>query len=153
MERPDPGLAADVPAAATVHRARYRGPSHAQTPAARRAAAHGVRALGVRAALLGRSVLLPDPEIAWFADAVRVGTRAVREREIDVVLSTSPPNSVHVIAAAIARRTGIPHVADFRDSWLANPLGATSGAAFAPSARSRPGSRAPHCAMSRRSAP
>ena len=54
-------------------------------------------------------------------DAVRAGTRAVREREIDVVLSTSPPNSVHVIAAAIARRTGVPLVADFRDSWLANP--------------------------------
>jgi glycosyltransferase involved in cell wall biosynthesis len=117
----DPGLAADVPAATTVHRARYRGPSHAQTPAARLAAAHGVRALGVRAALLGRSVLLPDPEVAWFAGAVRAGIRAVREREIDVVLSTSPPNSVHMIGAAIARRTGIPHVADFRDSWLANP--------------------------------
>ena len=29
----DPGLAADIPPATTVHRARYRGPSHAQTPA------------------------------------------------------------------------------------------------------------------------
>jgi glycosyltransferase involved in cell wall biosynthesis len=117
----DPGLAADVPAATTVHRARYRGPSHALTPAARLAAAQGARALGLRAALLGRRLLLPDPEIAWFADAVRAGSRAVRERDIDVVLSTSPPNSVHVIAATIARRTGVPHVADFRDSWLANP--------------------------------
>src|SRR4029077_1419174 len=96
-------------------------PSHAKTPAARLAAAHGVRALGVRAALLGRRVLLPDPEIAWFGDAVRAGTRAVRERAIDVVVSTSPPNSVHVIGAAIARRSAVPHVADFRDSWLANP--------------------------------
>ena len=117
----DPDLAADIPPATVVHRARYRGPSHAETPAARMAAAHGIRALGVRAALLGRRVLLPDPEIAWFADAVRAGTRAVRERAIDVVLSTSPPNSVHVIGAAIARRSGVPHVADFRDSWLANP--------------------------------
>ncbi|MDP9258840.1 MAG: glycosyltransferase, partial [Actinomycetota bacterium] len=71
--------------------------------------------------LLGRSLLLPDPEIAWFPSALRAGTRAVRERSIDVVLSTSPPNSVHVIAAEIARRAGVPHVADFRDSWLANP--------------------------------
>jgi glycosyltransferase involved in cell wall biosynthesis len=117
----DPGLAADIPAGTTVHRARYRGPAHAQTPAARLAAAHGARALGVRAALLGRSVLLPDPEIAWFPDAVRAGTRAVRERGIDVVVSTSPPNALHVVAAAIARRTGVPFVADFRDSWLANP--------------------------------
>ncbi len=117
----DPGLAADIPAGTTVHRARYRGPAHAQTPAARLAAAHGARALGVRAALLGRSVLLPDPEIAWLPDAVRAGTRAVRERGIDVVVSTSPPNALHVVAAAIARRTGVPFVADFRDSWLANP--------------------------------
>ncbi len=117
----DPGLAADIPATTTVHRARYRGPSHAQTPAARLAAAHGLKGLGVRAALLGRRVLLPDPEVAWFADAVRAGTRIVREREIDVVLSTSPPNSVHVIGAAIARRAGVPLVTDFRDSWLANP--------------------------------
>ncbi|HEY3613194.1 MAG TPA: glycosyltransferase [Gaiellales bacterium] len=117
----DPGLAADIPATTTVHRARYRGPSHAQTPAARLAAAHGISGLGVRAALLGRRVLLPDPEVAWLPDAVRAGTRIVRERGIDVVLSTSPPNSVHVIGAAIARRTGVPLVTDFRDSWLANP--------------------------------
>ncbi len=117
----DLGLAAEIPASTTVHRARYRGPSHARTPAARLAAAHGLRGAGVRAALLGRSLLLPDPEIAWFPDAVRAGTRAVRERGIDVVLSTSPPNSVHVIAAAIAKRGDLPHVADFRDSWLANP--------------------------------
>jgi glycosyltransferase involved in cell wall biosynthesis len=77
--------------------------------------------IGVRAALLGRRVLLPDPEVAWLPDAVRAGVRIVRERQIDVVLSTSPPNSVHVIAAAIARQAGVPFVADFRDSWLANP--------------------------------
>ena len=84
----DPGLVAEIPPETSVHRARYRGPSHAQTPAARLAAAHGAGAIGVRAALLGRSLLLPDPEIAWFPDAVRAGARAVREREIDVVLST-----------------------------------------------------------------
>ena len=66
-------------------------------------------------------VLLPDPEVAWLPDALRAGVRVVRERGIDVVLSTSPPNSTHVIAAAIARRAGVPFVADFRDSWLANP--------------------------------
>jgi glycosyltransferase involved in cell wall biosynthesis len=52
---------------------------------------------------------------------VRAAVRIVREREIDVLLTTSPPSSAHVIGAAVARRTGVRWVADFRDSWLANP--------------------------------
>ncbi len=69
----------------------------------------------------GRRLLLPDPEVAWVPDAVRVGARVIREREIDCVLTTSPPSSAHLIGAALARRTGVRFVADMRDSWLANP--------------------------------
>ena len=118
----DPGLAADIPPATTVHRARYRGPSHAQTPAARLAAAHGIaRARRARgAARPERAAARPRDRVVRRC-ACAPGARVVRERQIDVVLSTSPPNSTHVIAAAIARRAGVPHVADFRDSWLANP--------------------------------
>ena len=150
----DPGLAADIPPATTVHRARYRGPSHAQTPAARLAAAHGARALGVRAALLGRRVLLPDPEVAWLPDALRAGVRAVRERGIDVVLSTSPPNSVHVIGAAIARRTGVPLRGRLPRLLAGEPAPPLRAAQRARQARaSRGASRAPRCAASPPSAP
>ena len=38
----------------------------------------------------------------------------------DVVVSTSPPGSTHLIAAAIARATGIRWVADLRDSLVAH---------------------------------
>jgi glycosyltransferase involved in cell wall biosynthesis len=117
----DPGLADDIPPATTVHRARYRGPSHEQTPAARLAAAHGARRAVVRTALLGRSLLLPDPEVAWLPDAARAAVRVVRARGIDAVLTTSPPSSAHLVGAVAARRTGVRWVADFRDSWLANP--------------------------------
>ena len=41
----DPGLAGRIPAGCVVHRARYRGPSFEQTPAARMAAARGPRRL------------------------------------------------------------------------------------------------------------
>jgi glycosyltransferase involved in cell wall biosynthesis len=44
----------------------------------------------------------------------------VREHGIDVVLSTSPPPSTHLIAAAVARATGARWVADLRDSLLAH---------------------------------
>ena len=117
----DPELASAIPPGTTVHRAPYRG-SSGETPTARLARTHGVAPrIALHARLAGRRLLLPDPEVAWLPDAVRVGTRVIREREIDVVLTTSPPSSAHVIGAALARRTGVRFVADLRDSWLANP--------------------------------
>ena len=44
----------------------------------------------------------------------------MREHGIDVVVSTSPPGSTHLIAAAIARATGVRWVADLRDSLVAH---------------------------------
>jgi len=117
----DPGLAAEVPAATTVHRARYRGPSDERSAADTLVGTAGLRRLATRAAVLGRSLLLPDPRVVWVPDAAAVAARVVRERAIDVVLTTSPPTSVHMVGSAVARRTGIPWVADLRDSWLANP--------------------------------
>jgi glycosyltransferase involved in cell wall biosynthesis len=38
-----------------------------------------------------------------------------------VILSSSAPYGSHLVAMAVARRTGIPWVADFRDEWAANP--------------------------------
>src|SRR5439155_15880914 len=47
--------------------------------------------------------------------------RIVRQEGIDVVLTTSPPSSVHLIGAAAKRTTGVRWVADLRDSIVANP--------------------------------
>ena len=40
---------------------------------------------------------------------------------IDVVVTTSPPPSINLIGAAVKRATGVPWVADLRDSIAANP--------------------------------
>jgi len=37
---------------------------------------------------------------------------------VAAVLSTSPPDSVHLAAAPLARRFGLPWIADFRDPWV-----------------------------------
>ena len=76
---------------------------------------------GVRTAILGRGLLLPDPEVAWMPAATRAARRIVEERGIDVVLTTSPPASVHLVGSALRRRGDVRWVADLRDSWLANP--------------------------------
>ena len=47
--------------------------------------------------------------------------RLVRQEGIDVVVTTSPPGSVHLVGAAVKRATGVRWVADLRDSLVAHP--------------------------------
>jgi glycosyltransferase involved in cell wall biosynthesis len=117
----DPGLAAEIPAGTVVHRARYRGPSDERPAADVVAGAEGLRGVATRAGLYGRQLLVPDPRVVWVPDAARAAVRIVRERSASVVLTTSPPSSAHMIGNVVARRTGVPWIADLRDSWLANP--------------------------------
>ena len=117
----DPGLAAEIPDGTVVHRARYHGPSDERPAADVLAGATGLSGVATRAGLYGRQLLLPDPRVVWVPNAARAAVRIVRERSASVVLTTSPPSSAHMIGNVVARRTGIPWIADLRDSWLANP--------------------------------
>lgn len=58
----------------------------------------------------------PDPFRSWIPGAVRLGCTLLDRLKFDVLLSTSPPESVHYVARSLARR-GVPWVADFRDPW------------------------------------
>jgi glycosyltransferase involved in cell wall biosynthesis len=62
--------------------------------------------------------LLPDSYIGWARRAVSVASRRIAEGGIDVMLSSAPPDSVHVAARALQRRHRLPWVADFRDPWI-----------------------------------
>ena len=104
-----------LPTQAWVHRARYVG------PAGRRVAdeLHGRSGLDLalrRASTLGRRLLLPDENVTWNATAIPKAISIARSEGIDVVLTTSPPASVHLVGAAVKRATGAAWVADLRDS-------------------------------------
>jgi glycosyltransferase involved in cell wall biosynthesis len=47
--------------------------------------------------------------------------RLARQEGIDVVITTSPPGSVHFVGAAVKRATNARWVADLRDSLVAHP--------------------------------
>lgn len=49
--------------------------------------------------------------------------RLVHEGRADVIVSSAPPFTCHLVAAEIARRSGHPWVADFRDPWSRAPWG------------------------------
>ncbi len=47
--------------------------------------------------------------------------RIARAESIDAIITTSPPNSIHLVGAAVKRALGIPWIADLRDSVGAHP--------------------------------
>jgi glycosyltransferase involved in cell wall biosynthesis len=67
-------------------------------------------------------VLVPEPLVAaWAPFAIRRARRLHRERGFDCVITSSPPESAHLVGRALARR-GVPWVADVRDAWNFEPL-------------------------------
>jgi glycosyltransferase involved in cell wall biosynthesis len=104
-----------LPTQAWVHRARYVGPSGRRI-ADELHGRSGVDLMLRRSSTIGRRLLLPDENVTWNATAIPKAISIVRNEGIDVVLTTSPPSSVHLIGAAVKRATGVKWVADLRDS-------------------------------------
>ena len=112
----DEGLV--VPDGVRVHRARYLGPA-GRRPAEELYGLVGVRRLAKRAMLTPRRFLVPDENVSWLLTALPAAVRIVRQEQIDVVVTTSPPISLHLLGAAVKRLTGVCWVADLRDSIVA----------------------------------
>ncbi|NOZ57292.1 MAG: glycosyltransferase family 4 protein [Calditrichaeota bacterium] len=68
---------------------------------------------------LATSLLVPDAKVGWLPFAVLRGVQLVRSLRIHAVLVTSPPHSAQLGGWLIARATGVPWMADFRDRWCA----------------------------------
>jgi glycosyltransferase involved in cell wall biosynthesis len=67
-------------------------------------------------ALLTR-VIVPDAYlVSWAAWSVPAVRRLIRERRIECVITTSPPDSTHLVGLALGRRRPA-WIADFRDGW------------------------------------
>ena len=60
---------------------------------------------------------IPDARCWWIKPSVRYLSNYLKEHPVDVIISTGPPHSMHLIASALHKRFNIPWVADFRDPW------------------------------------
>ncbi|UCG61159.1 MAG: glycosyltransferase [Candidatus Zixiibacteriota bacterium] len=60
----------------------------------------------------------PDGQSGWFVPAVYAAWRLIRRNKYDVIYSSGPPQTCHMVGYAARRLTGVPWVADFRDPWL-----------------------------------
>ena len=108
------------PTLAWVHRARYLGPK-GRKPAEELHGTVGLERATRQLQLAGRRLLVPDENVSWNLTAIPAAIRIVRNEGIDVVLTTSPPGSVHLVGAAVQKATGAKWIADLRDSLVAHP--------------------------------
>lgn len=61
---------------------------------------------------------IPDRWWTWCLGGIVEGMRAVRRHNPDLILSTQPIPSAHLLGLALERLTKLPWVADFRDPML-----------------------------------
>jgi len=61
---------------------------------------------------------VPDARIFWLWPAVAAGKNILARENISLIFSSAPPYTTHLIAKKLARSSGLPWVADFRDSWI-----------------------------------
>ena len=69
-----------------------------------------------------RKLLIPDVQVFWIPTAFFLGWYHIKNRQCDLIYSSFPPASGHLVAFFLHRYTGLPWVADFRDSWIFDPL-------------------------------
>lgn len=63
------------------------------------------------------NLLIPDPRVFWVRPAVKRLSKLIPELKPDVLITTGPPHSVHLIGMKLSRKFGLPWLADFRDPW------------------------------------
>jgi glycosyltransferase involved in cell wall biosynthesis len=125
----DESLAAEIPAEAEVIKTRIVEPYEIYKKLLRKSG-HSKEAVEVnpvnaqnksslqKAAMWVRGNLFrPDPRCLWIGPSVRFLKKYLKEYPVDLIVSTGPPQSMHLIGRRLALATGIPWIADFRDPW------------------------------------
>lgn len=60
---------------------------------------------------------IPDARKGWNKYAFRAAKKVIAEKGIDIVITTGPPHSTHLVGLRLKKELGIKWVADFRDPW------------------------------------
>ncbi|MGB2805843.1 MAG: glycosyltransferase [Candidatus Zixiibacteriota bacterium] len=76
----------------------------------------------LRRSKLSSWLFFPDSKVGWMPFALVRTLRLCRKEKFDLIFSSSPPPSLHLTGYLLKLATGIPWIADFRDSWIGYKL-------------------------------
>lgn len=60
---------------------------------------------------------IPDARIGWVKPSVEYLSEYIKINPVDIVITTGPPHSLHLIGKQLKEQFNIPWIADFRDPW------------------------------------
>ena len=60
---------------------------------------------------------IPDARKNWIKPSVKFLSHYIDENEIETVITTGPPHSLHLIGLHLKKKVNIKWIADFRDPW------------------------------------
>jgi glycosyltransferase involved in cell wall biosynthesis len=71
--------------------------------------------------LITDAMTIPDKDVNWLPYALTAALQLNRRERFEVIYSTAPPFTGHLVAYLVKKFTGLPWVADFRDPWARAP--------------------------------
>ena len=63
------------------------------------------------------NMFIPDARVLWVKPSVEYLSKYIQENNIDTVITTGPPHSLHLIGLRLKEQINIKWIADFRDPW------------------------------------
>ncbi|MFM2000144.1 MAG: hypothetical protein RL204_2091 [Bacteroidota bacterium] len=64
------------------------------------------------------NVFLPDPRVTWVRPSVRFLKKFIKEENIETIITTGPPHSMHLIGLKLKKQNPkLNWIVDFRDPW------------------------------------
>lgn len=63
------------------------------------------------------NLFIPDARVFWVKPSVAYLEKYIRENEIDTIVTSGPPHSLHLIGLELQQKLNLKWLADFRDPW------------------------------------
>lgn len=63
------------------------------------------------------NVFIPDARVFWVKPSVKYLKKYIQENNIETIITSGPPHSLHLIGLDLKKQLNVNWIADFRDPW------------------------------------
>lgn len=63
------------------------------------------------------NLFIPDARVLWVSPSVRFLRKYIQEHQIDTIVTSGPPHSLHLVGLQLKKELNLTWLADFRDPW------------------------------------